>query len=138
MNKYCCLVVLLVVLTGNAQDIPDGPYFGQDVPGKTPVVFAPGIISTQDGSEGTVTFSPDGKEIFFGRDKSIYWMQEIDGHWTQPTIPAFLVGHKVLRSPRLSPDGQTLAFMADIFWVDARTYIPDRNETLSIRGTAIR
>ena len=42
------------------------PYLGQNPPGLTPELYAPGIVSTEHHEFG-ITFSPDGKEIFFTR-----------------------------------------------------------------------
>jgi len=40
-----------------------GPYLGQIPPGKTPEIFAPGIVST-GMSESAIAVSSDGNEIF--------------------------------------------------------------------------
>ena len=45
-----------------------GDYLGQTPPGSTPVIFAPGIVSTAGKNEHTLSFSPDGTEMFFTRD----------------------------------------------------------------------
>lgn len=54
-----------------------GNYLGQKPPGLIPEIFAPGFISTEKYSELGCTFTPDGKEIYFTRNK---------GGLTQPTI----------------------------------------------------
>ena len=45
--------------------LPDlqGPYLGQALPGVTPKVFGPGVISTAK-DEGGVVVSPGGRELF--------------------------------------------------------------------------
>lgn len=43
-----------------------GPYLGQEPPGLTPDVFAPGIVTTNLHDDGAPIFSPDGKEVYFG------------------------------------------------------------------------
>ncbi len=45
-----------------------GPYFGQDPPGVTAHVFAPGIISIRGGLEYGCCFSPDGRECYLTRN----------------------------------------------------------------------
>ncbi len=50
-----------------------GPYFGQEPPGMTPEVFAPGIVSLPDRCEVGGCFSPDMSEFYF---------TETDGRWT--------------------------------------------------------
>ena len=63
-----------------------GPYFGQELPGSEPIVFADGIISGKT-LHATPSFSPDGTEI--------YWAEQGDGpglsrssvrseHWLKP------------------------------------------------------
>ncbi len=52
-----------------AQDespIPEGPYLGQKVPGLTPEIFAPRIVSTEQ-RDGSGFFTPDMKEFYFTR-----------------------------------------------------------------------
>src|SRR5687768_1430402 len=59
-------------------------------PGNTPVVFAPGIVSLLKSREGSISFSPDGREIYFTKSDSagvVYLMQMFfDGtNWSAPT-----------------------------------------------------
>ncbi len=49
------------------------PYLGQPVPGLTPVLFAPGVVNTDD-IEINGVFTPDGRTFFFAR--------QIDGVFT--------------------------------------------------------
>jgi hypothetical protein len=42
-----------------------GPYLGQKPPGKTPGIFALGIVSIFGFTEFTRSFSPDNKEYYF-------------------------------------------------------------------------
>lgn len=88
-----------------------GPYLGQPPPGKTPRLFAPGIISTCD-LHSSVYFSPDGKEAYFSRlsktpgISGIYGIREERGKWTRPKF--VLDARDRGLTPYLSPDGQTL------------------------------
>src|SRR5262245_64730542 len=50
----------------NAVTLPKTPYLGQPVPGLTPELFAPGIVSTE-AIELNGVFSPDGREFYFTR-----------------------------------------------------------------------
>jgi Tol biopolymer transport system component len=54
-----------------------GPYLGQSPPGLKPVIFAPGIVSTERNELNPV-FTPDGKYLFFtrniNRSGDIYWV----------------------------------------------------------------
>jgi hypothetical protein len=67
-------VLLLLILSsglgsGNEQAFPrlQGPYLGQKPPGMTPELFAPGLIAGIEEHQNCLTFSPDGKEIYWGR-----------------------------------------------------------------------
>jgi len=75
-----------------------GPYLGQKPPGKKPVVFAPGIVSIYGGNENTITFSPDGKEIYFGREGGISICELTEQGWTAPTKTS-IKGYEMYISP---------------------------------------
>ncbi len=87
-----------------------GPYLGQEPPGMTPDVFAPGIISTK-ASEGGSSFSPDGLLYLFARGRSdqdgILMMEQIDGVWSKPRLAPFSAG-KHDWDFMLAPDGETV------------------------------
>ncbi|MBN1272897.1 MAG: PD40 domain-containing protein [Candidatus Aminicenantes bacterium] len=84
-----------------------GPYLGQKPPGKTPELFAPGIISTCT-QHSSVYFSRDGKEVYFSRlyprPPVIMYMCEENGQWTSPRIVCEGL------TPGLAPDGKTVFF----------------------------
>ena len=92
-----------------------GAYLGQELPGATPVVFAPGIISVDSTIEhGSPAFSPDGKEVFWqsnhrhqDRETEIFvmTMRQIDGRWTKPTTSPYG------SMPSFSLDGNRLYFI---------------------------
>ena len=60
--------VLALCSAANAQQtvLPKlkGPYLGQKLPGMTPEIFAPGIVS-RDGIQSKLLITPDGSEIIF-------------------------------------------------------------------------
>ena len=68
------------------------PYLGQAPPGNSPVVFAPGLVSTEE-HEFSCTFSPDGTEFYFARATGPYRRKQIlvtrveHGRWSDP-VPA--------------------------------------------------
>lgn len=61
-----------------------GPYLGQKPPGLKPEKFAPGIVSVYGSNENTITFSPDGKEIYFGREPGIWASKLTPEGWSAP------------------------------------------------------
>lgn len=74
-----------------------GPYFGQTPPGSEPEVFAPGLVSLTDTREYGITFSPDGREVYFTRATTttggIMVSRWDEDGWTAPTPAAFSAGH---------------------------------------------
>ena len=73
----------------------EGPYLGQKPPGKTPEVFAPGLISTGD-NDGLYTFLKGGTFCIFDRSSSeenrvyqTFFMQIKNGVWTKPVLTRF-------------------------------------------------
>lgn len=93
-----------------------GKYLGQERPGLTPEVFAPGIVTT-DGGEFAGTFSPDGSEFYFTRSggekklktNTIMVTKLENGQWTEPNIAPFSGKHFDFE-PFITPDGKRLYF----------------------------
>ena len=63
------------------------PYMGQPVPGMTPALFTPGIVST-DAIELNGVFTPDMREFFFARGRggepTIFHSRLTDNGWSAP------------------------------------------------------
>lgn len=93
----------------------NGPYLGQKPPGRKPMVFAPGIVSTDEYKEFGCTFSPNGKEIYFTRGSIEHRQNTImvcrweDGRWSLPE-PAPFSGLYYDDEPHISVDGKLLFF----------------------------
>ncbi len=90
-----------------------GPYLGQDPPGMTPEIFAPGIVSTEK-NEINAVFSPDGNEFFYSVRDDIYkimQMKRIDNKWTEPAVFVHS-GNFSEADPFISPDGSMLFFVS--------------------------
>jgi hypothetical protein len=88
-------------------------YLGQKKPGSTPVLFAPGIIST--GREHSAAmFSPDGREIWLARlsPAEIWFMSLENGKWAEPKPFPLEKDYRYLY-PFLSPDGNRLFFTSN-------------------------
>lgn len=94
-----------------------GPYLGQKLPGSTPEIFAPGIVSMPETLEWSSGFSPDGKEFYFQRviqkedefQVKIFETKIIDEKWTQPAEVSFTKGYNA-GAPSITPDNKTLYF----------------------------
>jgi Tol biopolymer transport system component len=94
-----------------------GPYLGQEPPGTTPKVFAPGVVSRPDSTEYSGTFSPDGKEYYFYRfsqdsPSTVLFSVVLDGEWTAPRQLPATAGHDA-SEPHLTLDNKRLYFAWD-------------------------
>jgi sugar lactone lactonase YvrE len=91
---------------------PRGPYLGQESPGMIPVVFAPGIVSTEE-DELNAAFSPEGTELYFTvRRSGQYTLMTIrmeDDQWTERSALWFSGEYSDV-DPVVSADGLRLYF----------------------------
>jgi len=93
-----------------------GPYLGQKPPGKTPKIFAPGVVSTEL-PERDLTISPDGNEIYFAVQlgqmndwrSCIVGVKQINGFWTKPEVVSFSGQYSDIE-PFIQPDGKKMYF----------------------------
>jgi Tol biopolymer transport system component len=99
-------------------DKAENPYLGETPPDDNPVIFAPGIVSTPDFIEMGITFSPDGKEIYFSRSAeleissnfSIWVCREGKDAWETPRVASFST-HRDF-APFMMPDGKRFLFFS--------------------------
>ena len=119
----CLGIILLSMFFFNGQSqqneerVLKGPYLGQTPPGKTPELFAPGIISTNMNA-ARIAIAPDGKEIFFrlmAYDHSfmtLVFMREKNGMWSKPEVAPFS-GRWNDGEPFFSLDGARVFFTSN-------------------------
>ena len=94
------------------------PYLGQPVPGLTPALFAPGIVST-DAIELNGVFTPDMREFFFARgtgpEPTLFHSRLTDGTWSAPReLPLYPGQARALAvDMAVSPDGNELFFLGN-------------------------
>ena len=93
-----------------------GSYLGQTPPGKTPKIFAPGIISSDTLLEMGCTWMPDGKEFYFTTSNPTSWTYNLlmvtkykNGEWTEPEN-SDLKGHGLYWGNCFLPGGERLYF----------------------------
>lgn len=101
--------------------VMEGDYLGQTPPEDTPVIFAPGIISSIWGLHSSLAFSPDGTEVYwspmievpgqpFSRS-NIFLMKKSGNRWTAPQIAPFSGMEGITDGePFFSHDGNRIYF----------------------------
>ena len=109
----------LLSLAAAFQVMAPSPYMGQPVPGMTPALFAPGIVST-DAIELNAVFTPDMREFFFARGRggeppTIFHSLLTGGAWTAPReLPLYPgQGRALAVDMAVSPDGNELFFLGN-------------------------
>ena len=95
-----------------------GPYFGQKLPGVTPEIFAPDIVSLRKRTESAVSFSPDLDEMYFSAREdgnwSIYFSKLENGKWTDLEKANFTKGKRSAESkPFVNLNGKRIYFEDD-------------------------
>lgn len=118
---YFTLLILIPITFGNCKEedsIPDlnlnGPYLGQTPPGNTPKVFAPNIISIPNHTEFSLSFSPDGNEVYFYRygtnvSAKIYFSKSVNEKWSELKELSISKGYEGYE-PHVTMDNKTLYF----------------------------
>ena len=120
MNRtWLPLAVGSVLAFAPALQVPAAsPYLGQPVPGMTPLLFAPGIVST-DAIELNAVFTPDMREFFFARgsvgEPTIFHSRLTGGAWSAPReLPVYPGQARALAvDMAVSPDGNELFFLGN-------------------------
>ena len=112
------VISMLAILSMSlpAQPIPtDSLYLGQTPPGKTPKIFAPGIVSLTGRIEYGISISPDGKEMLFATgdwpNKRTSIMEYKNDHWSSPVLVSFSKTRSA-EEAIFSPDGKRVYYYA--------------------------
>ena len=104
---------------GAAKPPHKGEYFGERLPGETPVVFATGIVSLEGRLETYPTFSPDGKTLYFSvvngawTEGRILYTRLENGVWTKPEAAPFSDDRYINWESFISPDGKRMFFASN-------------------------
>jgi len=111
------LITRNAVKSDEANPFLKGAYLGQSIPGMTPEIFAPGIISTEDFNERDVSFSRDGTEFYFSRwggqtPFNIMYMKREHDQWSEQRQASFS-GRYQDAEAYFSPDEQKLFFISN-------------------------
>lgn len=119
----CGFFALAAGVPGVSGEPGESPYLGQKPPGATPLVFAPGVVSTA-AHEFSCSFTPDGKEFYFTRRENLQSPTVImvskwaEGGWTPPAPAPFNDtgdggAGGMSFEPMVTPDGRRLYFSSD-------------------------
>jgi hypothetical protein len=136
VRSVFALVALTIMLT-SCDDTgtvrPKGsaakPYLGETPPGKTPVVFAPEMVSSPEYTEYSGSFSPDGMEYYYYRFSAastaqILCTRVLNDTWTEPEQVEVTKGFPAIE-PHITADNKWLLFEWDRdplgVWASRRT-----------------
>ena len=104
------------VLTISCQDRKKSnlTLFSDQIPTDKALIFAEGIISTND-FEFAITFNPEMDELFFTRrkpegDNEVFTMKLVDGKWSNPETAFFKATKGWDFEPHIDPKGDKLYF----------------------------
>jgi ankyrin repeat protein len=119
--------VRAVLIAKGAEDKPiqfpvlEGDYMGQKVPGETPELFAPGIVSSIWGLHSAAAFSPDENIVMWApmitipgqlySTGGILMSERKNKRWTTPRFAPF-PGDSEGDVPFFAPDGKRVYFMS--------------------------
>jgi len=97
----------------------NAPYLSRPVPGRTPELFAPGLVNTGMATRD-ITFSPDGNEAYFRVSlggfihSAIVGVRRTASGWTAPEVPDFAADPRwKTLEPHISPDGRRFCFVSN-------------------------
>ena len=117
-----------------------GPYLGQKPPGLIPEPFAPFLAPTPDNKHSALSFSPDGRELYYSIYPNSDFPQKImvtqrtgDG-WSVPRVAGFS-GTYQEGGPVFSPDGSRIYFYSKRPLPDTETE-PDGPDIWFVRRDA--
>lgn len=91
-----------------------GEFFSEPVPGSEPLMFAPGVVSTENFVHSGV-FHPNGNEFYYTLESANYNFgtimisKRIDGIWTKP-VPSDIEGDYREIDPFITADGMTMYY----------------------------
>jgi Tol biopolymer transport system component len=109
------ILTFILVLAACRPSEADRLFMGQTPPGAEVDVFAPGIVSIEDGKEYKITFSPDLQEILFtrrtpnGRNDRIWYSRLEKGELTPPELAPFACDCLEM-DPSFTPDGRRVYY----------------------------
>ncbi len=115
MVGWIVLLAACPVFAADSNGVP--PYMGQEPPGLTPKVFAPGLVSLPNRFEHSICLSQDERECYITVPAANWSTVQImvtryeNGQWTSPVQAVF--SNSQSQSPSLTDNDQSLYFSRD-------------------------
>ncbi|MGB5497827.1 MAG: hypothetical protein WBM77_02750 [Maribacter sp.] len=112
-TKYLILgLYILLAAACNNSDTSNAINYSIE-PVKEAVPFAKGVISSENNSEFSLMFTPDGRKVYFSRrapeqKQKIYEATFENGKWTKPVQSAFSTDRD--EAPSITPNGELFFF----------------------------
>ena len=140
------LAALVILLTSSCgQEVT---YLDDDFPGKTPKLYAPGMINVAGRLQQNLSMSADGNEHYFTITDSTLWRYERilrivrTSNGIEVDTPQFVKDFEYqnewfIGEPMLSPDNEYLYFVADYppdLWRSKRTATNDWGSPAKLTG----
>ena len=112
----------------------EGTYFGQEPPGMTAEIFAPGVVSVNGRGEYAVSFSPDLDEMYFTGEWEdgvmyVYFSKLKNKKWSHPEKANLTKGRKKNEFEAfVNPGGDKIYFAAyDTIFSDEKIWYVNRS-----------
>lgn len=115
LSSIICIIILANYCTQNNFPELRDEYFGQQAPGDSAQLFAPGIVST-GANEMNICFSPKGDEMYYFvtgpafEPRVILSSKIVNGIWTEPIELLFYDQDRTDAYPFITPDAKKLFF----------------------------
>lgn len=126
------------------QTYRQGPWLGEEPPGISPKIFAPGLISTAGQYEMDLSFTRDGRECYLGREGRMLVSRWENEGWTSPEEAPFrfreygAMALTAVDSSRMILSGWrglAVSKKSEGGWTDPEVFMPGMGMSITDEGT---
>ena len=128
---FCLLLVTSKTINAQHDNFSklNGTYLGQKQPEMTPEIFAPEILSVDKYPHGHLTFSKDGKTIYWsaypkGKSNQTIFLSTFDEKNLSYPVRATFAAYSGNGGPAISYDGKRLFFSAELSSISSASRKP--------------